>query len=69
MKFEKIFFRMGPISIAVIPTSLSFSSDKTKDVLTLYNQNPFPVKFKVFLYKMTSSICHYDVTNSLLVKL
>ena len=45
---EKYFFRMGPISIAVIPTSLSFSSDKTKDVLTLYNQNPFPVKFKVF---------------------
>ena len=43
-----MFSRMGPISIAVIPTSLTFSSEKTKDVLTLYNQNPFPVKFKVF---------------------
>ena len=38
---------MGPISIAVIPTSLNFTSEKTKDVLTLYNQNGFVVKFKV----------------------
>ena len=38
---------MGIISIAVIPTSLSFTTDKAKDVLTLYNQNAFSVKFKV----------------------
>merc|ERR1711935_288422 len=38
---------MGIISIAVRPTSLSFTTDKAKDVLTLYNQNAFSVKFKV----------------------
>jgi len=44
---KTIILRMGGLSIAVIPTSLSFSEEKTKNVLTLYNQNPFPIKFKV----------------------
>merc|ERR1712242_232718 len=50
---------MGPISIAVIPTSLNFTSEKTKDVLTLYNQNGFVVKFKI----MSTIQDGFDLSN------
>merc|ERR1712113_1276294 len=39
--------KMGLVSIAVIPTALNFTNDKTKDVVTIYNQNDFKVKFKI----------------------